>query len=232
MKSKSFNKLFFLFAVGVAVLWIGWWFFPMRFDYSLGTDKQGQIGDKFGALNTLFTGLALLAVAYSIKHERQAHLEEMEVEKQARKDAEQTLDRQVELAADTARMQALPVLIGLQRDRIAAIQFGPGEAIKQHYLNEVWIVSKIAELKERVATIPSEIVEAERQGRGNPFLDGQGMVIVSPYAPWEALRMELKDAKDAIPELERLAAYLREYPKLYAKFERFEIRSSVPETGA
>ena len=67
----------------------------------------------------------------AIKREREAREEANMQERQAREQGEKAHARQVELAADTARMQALPVLIGLQRDRIAAIQFGPGEAIKQ-----------------------------------------------------------------------------------------------------
>lgn len=47
--------------------WNEWFYFKEEIDY----DKAGQIGDKFGALNTLFTGLAFVGLLATFIHERQ-----------------------------------------------------------------------------------------------------------------------------------------------------------------
>lgn len=212
MKSKSLNWRFFFFAVVVALLWVGWWFFPMRFDYSLGTDKQGQIGDKFGALNTLFTGLALLAVAYSIKHERDAHREEMDLEKQARKEAEQAHARQVELAADTARMQALPILIGLQRDRIGAESGELCPGWKESYVSIGWARGSLKVLQHvKTATI-AQLANEQPLGPGSDTLTTAFNSMLSSNA-----QDRLDRVNRAISDMAILIEYLETYPLLYSK---------------
>jgi hypothetical protein len=56
-----FGGLFVLF------LWGGYAFF----DFGLKRDEAGQFGDKFGALNTLFTGLAFVGLVAAFWHERE-----------------------------------------------------------------------------------------------------------------------------------------------------------------
>jgi hypothetical protein len=49
------------------ILFTTWFYWPELLPNELSDlEKRGQYGDSFGALNTLFTGLALVGVAYSV----------------------------------------------------------------------------------------------------------------------------------------------------------------------
>lgn len=61
-KEKS-NKLYWLIAIAI-VLWISSWIF-IDLKYSNLTER-GSFGDKFGFINSLFSGLALAGIIYSI----------------------------------------------------------------------------------------------------------------------------------------------------------------------
>lgn len=66
MKKYLIPWIIIIGGVVVFALWVGWAY------VSPGNDlpAQGQFGDKYGALNTLFTGLAFVGVIAALWHDR------------------------------------------------------------------------------------------------------------------------------------------------------------------
>ncbi|TGN13481.1 hypothetical protein [Leptospira bandrabouensis] len=63
---KDSNKIWILFLSisGVLILWFGsYWFIELKFS---NYEQKGQIGDMFGAINSLFSGLAFAGLIYAI----------------------------------------------------------------------------------------------------------------------------------------------------------------------
>lgn len=54
-----------IFIIASSLVYYAWAEWPNTLDSHVPVDKQGVFGDSYGALNTLFTGLALTAVALS-----------------------------------------------------------------------------------------------------------------------------------------------------------------------
>lgn len=96
-----------------------------------GQLDKGTFGDAFGALNTLFSGLAfaiLIATIRLQKTELQLQREEMELQRyemrQSRSELEgqkQQLAKQNELSVMAARLSVLPLLIRQECDGIASL---------------------------------------------------------------------------------------------------------------
>ncbi len=73
--AKKSTRYVFALLLAVIVSWGAWWKFtaPVS-DQKSNSDPlaaAGQFGDKFGALNTLFTGLAFVGVIAALWHERE-----------------------------------------------------------------------------------------------------------------------------------------------------------------
>lgn len=51
-------------------LWIGTWVWGFGITGESASAERGQFGDKFGAVNALFTGLALAGLLYSYRQQR------------------------------------------------------------------------------------------------------------------------------------------------------------------
>lgn len=71
---------------------------------------QGQIGDRFGGLNALFTGLTLSAILVTFFTERKARIE-----------SQRETQIALRIAQITAQLEALPRLIDDQRAKIEAL---------------------------------------------------------------------------------------------------------------
>ncbi len=84
-KSGGWVELFVVVLIGLAV-GCAWWSYMEhargKWADSAGLTKLGQIGDTFGSLNTLFSGLAFIALAYTI---RRQHLDGLASEDQHHK---------------------------------------------------------------------------------------------------------------------------------------------------
>ena len=81
---------------GVSVAWGGYWWILWFSGWFLELEK-GQFGDAFGALNTLFSGLAFAGVIYAIilqKKELALQREELEKTRKEIKGQKQTLQKQ------------------------------------------------------------------------------------------------------------------------------------------
>jgi hypothetical protein len=63
MNEQKNNRLYYLILLAI-ILWFGSWFF-IDYLYSDVSDR-GSFGDKFGFINSLFSGLALAGIIYSI----------------------------------------------------------------------------------------------------------------------------------------------------------------------
>ncbi len=207
MKTVLRNWLFILSLFLVFGLWFWWWGYSMGVpsndssEASTSAAVRGQIGDKFGALNTLFTGLAFIGLAYSIMRERQA-----------RKGGEQAHARQVELAADTARMQALPILIGLQRDRIGA-EFGElCPEWKERYVSLGWARGSLEVLHHRRNEDLAKLAKEQPYGPSSDYLKATfDSLLISE------VQERLDRVNRAISAVTILIEYLETYPLLYSK---------------
>lgn len=66
IKDNDGNKIWILFSSisGVLILWFGsYWVIELKFS---NYEQKGQIGDMFGAINSLFSGLAFAGLIYAI----------------------------------------------------------------------------------------------------------------------------------------------------------------------
>lgn len=63
MSEQKNNRLYYLIAIAI-IFWIASWIF-IDYNYSEVSDR-GAFGDKFGFINSLFSGLALAGIIYSI----------------------------------------------------------------------------------------------------------------------------------------------------------------------
>ena len=109
----------------VVLLWAGWWYLSV-FHLGSDTESRGQIGDLFGGVNALFTGLAFAALIYTIVLQRK----ELEVQRQdlalSRNELRNSVEAQrgqVEQLERAASLSAISTLIGSygrKLDNIAA----------------------------------------------------------------------------------------------------------------
>ncbi len=103
--------------IGMFIVVIGAWLLTPIFFYCVakfGADQAGQVGDAFGAINALFSGLAFAGVLWAI------HLQQKQLEEQ-RREVQQTIEEQKVQARifseqsatmrRTARLAAIPNLI-------------------------------------------------------------------------------------------------------------------------
>jgi hypothetical protein len=58
----------YFISAALVLFWTAWFFIP-------STEKTGQMGDKFGALNALFTGAALVGLVVTLYREAEAKSE-------------------------------------------------------------------------------------------------------------------------------------------------------------
>lgn len=65
-KTKKIDLKILFFLIGIVFLWaLGWWY-PLKFQ-----NDPGVFGDMFGAVNSLFSGLAFAGLIYTIFQQRQ-----------------------------------------------------------------------------------------------------------------------------------------------------------------
>lgn len=127
MTSKSINRVtLWAFSI-VTVLWAIypfalWAVFHWK---SWGIDKRGQFGDTFGALNTLFTGWAFVAVLATLFHQsRQIDEARQDIEDQRKRQekTEELLCKQVAALNETAQIHALTSRIEAYTDQIEDVR--------------------------------------------------------------------------------------------------------------
>lgn len=100
---RSFNPIYLGISVGILIFaaWlISYWV------YASESLTYPALGDSFGALNTLFSGLAFVGVIYAIILQQQS----LTVQKQELKKTTETFTEQLVVQEKSARLQALILL--------------------------------------------------------------------------------------------------------------------------
>jgi hypothetical protein len=101
-------------AIVVIVLWaIGGFLFPWFFDGG----KPGEFGDKFGAINALFSGLAFAGVIYAILLQRL----ELELQREELKLTRDELHRSADAQAQAAKALSEQLRVSLLSSRLSAL---------------------------------------------------------------------------------------------------------------
>ncbi len=105
-KTRSFFAVFVCVGIGVFALWALWWFCVSKFGGC--APEQGQLGDLFGGINALFSGLALAGIVTALvlqSQELKFQKEDLELNRhELRKTAEANL-KAAEALQDQTRMQ-------------------------------------------------------------------------------------------------------------------------------
>jgi hypothetical protein len=117
-------------ALAVASLWfVGGFLLPL---VASSEGSHGEFGDKFGAINALFSGLAFAGVIYAILLQRQElelQREELRMTRQelerstaAQQHSADALSAQLRVAALSSKLSALSALLQSSNDKIAQDQ--------------------------------------------------------------------------------------------------------------
>ena len=158
--SHSFSSRSFLIwaCIGVLLLWIFSAF--VIYLYGDSWSERGTIGDMFGAVNALFSGLAFAALLFTIimqREEMMLNREEIILNRRsitasslAQKESQDILIKQVEQMHLSAKMNAIQTLITYYNSEI------------EHPLNSEEVIAKAkAKSKELITMIDRLIEEIE-----------------------------------------------------------------------
>jgi hypothetical protein len=107
--------------------------------------RRGQFGDMFGALNTVFSGLALAGVVTTLLMQRK----DLQLQERASADARAASREQTDIALQTALLQALATQIETWRDLRSESGIGT-ETKKQLLREEQEMVVLLASHRERL----------------------------------------------------------------------------------
>lgn len=104
-----YPKRFFIRLILIAVfLWVASWVLLMNLAPNFET--RGQFGDMFGAVNSLFSGLALAGVVYTVL------LQQEEIKRQRIEEHRNEVARQQQLELITKQLSAMEEQLRLQRN--------------------------------------------------------------------------------------------------------------------
>ena len=206
---------FFILALWVAT--------PIVVAVCFGLPKgPGEFGDIFGVINALFSGLALIGVVIAIfLQQKELSLSTMELRNSAK-----ALTKQVELSADTARMQTLPILMELQKARVRTYGGEYFKHFKDSEFTEENLVEQIEEMKRVIEEAPVKRQEFKKLIDETPKhrdVYGHNTVL-------DDLQHHLKDwekretiSRNVIPQMELLVSYMRDMSLLYEKMRETKL---------
>lgn len=116
-KSSTFVAVI---AVSIVAIWV---ISGIVIYFSLETwSDRGTFGDMFGAINALFSGLALAGVVYAIlqqQEELSLHYKELKRTASAQEKSEKALREQVEIQAQSAKLNAMSTVLSHLNSEIA-----------------------------------------------------------------------------------------------------------------
>ena len=141
---------------GVVLLWGGFWFFIYR--GLPGLAERGQFGDMFGAVNSLFSGLAFAGVVIAIYLQTQ----ELRHQREAQEKSEQALREQVEQMQKTAELQATTTVFNFLEDKARRGPSSGSGTISAEYARRLNQLQSAA-LDYLIDSIPA-VVEKARSG--------------------------------------------------------------------
>jgi hypothetical protein len=167
---KRYYLVITLFAQQVLGIWIFFWGSNLAI---IQDDARGQFGDKFGALNTLFTGLAFVGLIATLWHERESSTQREEETEKLMRQLERTaaaLEAQSRLESRARYLTALIARIDGYTHQINFYRQQPGSSgdheqnallheldrelrtIRKEYGAEEVTVEKAAEMNAHLAT--------------------------------------------------------------------------------
>lgn len=121
---KNF-KLVWL-GIGIVVIWVGALVIPLHFVE--GWAERGQLGDMFGTVNALFSGLAFAGVIVAIllqkeelglqREELKMTREELKRSAEAQEKSEESLRKQAESLKVAAKLNAINNLLSINKEEI------------------------------------------------------------------------------------------------------------------
>lgn len=123
--------------VVVAAFWVVWFFGARAVAWFLGlgstVEKAGALGDSFGAINTLFTGLAMVGAAGSFAYQQRAILDQQRAQKEQQREI--TLQRKQFTDTHVERLksrfeQSFFELLALSRELRTKISFKHSQDFK------------------------------------------------------------------------------------------------------
>lgn len=209
------KKILIQLSVIIGLIWIAT---PIVCIFIFGApDGPGTFGDIYGSTNALFSGLALLGiiVAILLQH-KELTLSTKELGTSAR-----ALSKQVELAADTARMQALPILIELQKARIKTYGGKFFHDFDSHEFTEEWMRDRIGEMRSVLATAEAKLAELKTQLDNTPsqrdHIWNQDPARDPLIHEMTELQDRLNVSRGVLPQMERLMEYMNDMTTLYNK---------------
>jgi len=94
------------------IWWVSWWWIDANFEKE---SERGLFGDKFGAVNALFSGLAFAGVIYAIVLQRQ----ELELQREELRRSVEESSQQTKLFAEQLRNMQESLLYQKAKDEIA-----------------------------------------------------------------------------------------------------------------
>lgn len=225
MEKKHFSYLL-IAAVVVIALWIAT---PFVVSWHMGKAPltPGEFGDMFGTTNALFSGLALIGIVAAILLQQQ----ELKQSTTELRNSARALTRQVELAADTARIQTLPILISVQKTRVETCGGNDFEHFAKREFNEAWILDRIVAMEDILKNGPAEMEKLRKEaitlpaGYNPVYGELESQRYGAVMREIGIMEQKLAVAKSARPELIKLLGYMRELGDLYDKMKntRFEI---------
>ncbi|MFO1439558.1 MAG: hypothetical protein U1F81_14655 [Verrucomicrobiaceae bacterium] len=126
---SEFRRYFVPVAIIIVALWALWWLFASL--WTCDPAKQGQLGDLFGGVNALFSGLALAGVVTAVilqSHELHLQRKELELTRheltksaEANRNAANALAEQISMQVQAAELMTISTLLASVNS-----QLGPG----------------------------------------------------------------------------------------------------------
>jgi hypothetical protein len=225
------SKETMIVGVVVVVLWLS-----TPFLASWLSEEPGRLGDSFGSINSLFTGLAFVALIATLKLQQQElHENTAQLKEQA-----QALDSQVKVMSLSAQLAALPVLLDHERERLRISESGGGAMYQEitrkiHDSNQ--LRQRIKEIEKilhdgrvRLPQIEKELKEISKRNPGNSITAGD-------LKSSESLHNEKRNIQEqarlgnGLPFFKRILFYMEEIDDTYAKLSLVGKESGPPADG-
>lgn len=198
-----------------------WCATPILLCLSLTTwAERGTFGDLFGSINALFSGLALLGIIATILLQQK----ELSLSTQELRNSAKALQKQVELAADTSRLQVLPTLIQTQKTRIKSIDqiYGGHEfnGIEEQDYNADVVREVIERLRASIERAPSDLEDIRSKLAQAPSsVYGSLQKDSREDCHKQIANCERRLKRDTLlkPEMELMLQYILDSSSLYSK---------------
>ncbi len=144
MENNNYKKLYWLLGI-IFLVWM--LFYLIEYSSSLNWTDLGQIGDSFGALNTLFSGLAFAGVIYTIllqhkelglqREELKTTREVLKRSAEAQEKSEDALNRQINEMNTSSRINLISAIVALNSLKTDVVEIGLKATTDGMYIKQV-----------------------------------------------------------------------------------------------